>query len=1177
MVPIPPKALIRALVLGFFLSVGFPPAAAHAVCGDGIFDAGETCDDLNVAAGDGCDASCAIEAGFACVGEPSECGTLLSLDLVGGSGDSLVTRDELTDLEWLDVSETLGRSFDAVEASPTGPLANGWRAAESAEVCTLLGRYALAPAICPEPNEAVTPADIASFVHTLLGRTDGGTPADPSLDASFDDALTGSDGVFRGRALLELRSAGTSTASLISDDQVDPLVASPSASHLLVRVAGPCGDLDLNGAVEFADADALRTHLADPAGSSFGATEFDRCTVVGAQRPCDTRDVAAMLRALDPSVSERSLDQNCAAAIGATTCGDSSIEPGETCDDGLAVGGDGCSEFCEIEPGFECADEPSGCNLICSNGVLNGIETCDDTNLTPGDGCGADCQTEPGFSCSGEPSTCSFVCGDGIIDPNEPCDDGNLNSGDGCSNVCSLETGFNCSGEPSVCAETCGDGVVVGIETCDDGATTGGDGCDASCQVEAGFSCSGAPSSCVTTCGDSVIAGIEQCDDGNQSSFDGCSGTCSVEPGTTCTGQPSNCVFSCGNGALSGSEECDDSNLTPGDGCSATCRVESGFSCSGEPSTCTPLGCGDGLLQGAEVCDDGNTNPGDGCDDSCLIETGFVCNGEPSSCNTVCGDGIPAGLEACDDGNLIALDGCDDLCAVETDYTCYGAPSVCLNVSHSFAVNDAAVIAAGDFSFSRTVQAVIDSSGGTATTAVDFVQTFIDTFTVTSHTQPESGLEMPVDLRAGEAAMDPNDLLDPAADDGLVPVALFNRFDLAPADGSHCGEHRIVYARQGPGVGFPRLTVIFEAALPNPTPVLGLEGCRPVAEFWASLSDETAFPSAASRATALENFYYTGLPGFDAVVTHAAYGVPLGQVRADIFMTGLWQLREFRTFFAAGGEAILVAGTTASSPLVEYYDSNFDVTTAPGFAGVTDSVLFGTERTAFQTDLLDNRVSEVLGQELGAAPLTAFDLINRSSVSIPSRFWEFQVGSQPPFSDEPQTTSSVDLNNAIDAELTTLGVTELNAQHVLNRIGAMTCGGCHEFSVDRVIGKTEAGLDVLWPESNQFTHVDEQGELSPALTDFFLPFRRDIMGGFLATPSGGSSTAPAALRLPLARTKLKATRAQRDFELALDDFYKCEDAGDMPRILEALDLMIDKVRWEDSVKPGAFYDIRRTH
>jgi hypothetical protein len=61
----------------------------------------------------------------------------------------------------------------------------------------------------------------------------------------------------------------------------------------------------------------------------------------------------------------------------------------------------------------------------------------------------------------------------------------------------------------------------------------------------------------------------------------------------------------------------------------------------------------------------------------------------------------------------------------------------------------------------------------------------------------------------------------------------------------------------------------FEAVLPNPQPELGLEGCRPVANFWASLSSE---PDAMARATRLESFYFTGLTGFSPVVSANNYG-----------------------------------------------------------------------------------------------------------------------------------------------------------------------------------------------------------------------------------------------------------------------------------------------------------------
>src|SRR3989449_2929772 len=61
----------------------------------------------------------------------------------------------------------------------------------------------------------------------------------------------------------------------------------------------------------------------------------------------------------------------------------------------------------------------------CGNGVVDPGEQCDDGNLVAGDGCSASCRLE--------------VCGNGILGPGEQCDDGNLVSGNGCSAGCRLE------------------------------------------------------------------------------------------------------------------------------------------------------------------------------------------------------------------------------------------------------------------------------------------------------------------------------------------------------------------------------------------------------------------------------------------------------------------------------------------------------------------------------------------------------------------------------------------------------------------------------------------------------------------------------------------------------------------------------------------------------------------
>jgi len=66
-------------------------AAAAPECGDGTVDEGEQCDDSNSRGRDGCSSSCEIEAGYACIGEPSICA--IPVEDTGGSGDTGVVED----------------------------------------------------------------------------------------------------------------------------------------------------------------------------------------------------------------------------------------------------------------------------------------------------------------------------------------------------------------------------------------------------------------------------------------------------------------------------------------------------------------------------------------------------------------------------------------------------------------------------------------------------------------------------------------------------------------------------------------------------------------------------------------------------------------------------------------------------------------------------------------------------------------------------------------------------------------------------------------------------------------------------------------------------------------------------------------------------------------------------
>ena len=108
-------------------------------------------------------------------------------------------------------------------------------------------------------------------------------------------------------------------------------------------------------------------------------------------------------------------------------CGDGRVDPGEVCDDGNTVSGDGCRADCKkIER--------------CGDGILDTGEVCDDGNTASGDGCRADCEKIE-------------VCGDGVLDAGEVCDDGNRVADDGCR--------ADCKG-----IEVCGDGLIDEGEVC---------------------------------------------------------------------------------------------------------------------------------------------------------------------------------------------------------------------------------------------------------------------------------------------------------------------------------------------------------------------------------------------------------------------------------------------------------------------------------------------------------------------------------------------------------------------------------------------------------------------------------------------------------------------------------------------------------------------------------------
>lgn len=78
-------------------------------------------------------------------------------------------------------------------------------------------------------------------------------------------------------------------------------------------------------------------------------------------------------------------------------CGDGVINGGEECD-GQDLGGLDCTDFGYVQPaGLACENciiDPDGCQAVCGNSTLEPGEGCDDGNTISGDGCTSDCFSE---------------------------------------------------------------------------------------------------------------------------------------------------------------------------------------------------------------------------------------------------------------------------------------------------------------------------------------------------------------------------------------------------------------------------------------------------------------------------------------------------------------------------------------------------------------------------------------------------------------------------------------------------------------------------------------------------------------------------------------------------------------------------------------------------------------
>lgn len=469
---------------------------------------------------------------------------------------------------------------------------------------------------------------------------------------------------------------------------------------------------------------------------------------------------------------------------------------------------------------------------------------------------------------------------------------------------------------------------------------------------------------------------------------------------------------------------------------------------------------------------------------------------------------------------------------------CIAPPAIStanVDMHRTLLVHDAATLNAGNFTLRRTLQKLADdvSASAPGVTPESIFQQFWDTqndaakaqLAANTHCSDNDGKlngfpwgRCP--RPEGEEAIAP---VASRLDNDYKPIAIVNRIDLAGAGWRNCGEHRIAYVKHPPGgIGGRFNYVIFEAILPNPKPGCR-SGCRDVIDFWLNLSTDS---SPASRAAKLENFLYTGLPGFRPVVHSSHYtsgvatsygGSGSGQIRTNQFLNGAnsgpapWTLREYKTLLSCAGGSCdydLMPIPVKMNPYLDLWSADVANGTAPAlpFANPYATPIVGA-------DLLAQQFQSELVAQITAGKLATNDLNNLNySVSLNLNAAASHANDDK-YIEPLLSSANASFRNAITAALASFP--GLTPKHIANRAVVQSCAGCHSPNdMTNASGDPNAlgpgGLQ--WPQAGLFAHVQGQPSttlnsqaefdpihfsgntngfpLSPALIESFLPHRR---------------------------------------------------------------------------------------
>ncbi len=339
--------------------------------------------------------------------------------------------------------------------------------------------------------------------------------------------------------------------------------------------------------------------------------------------------------------------------------------------------------------------------------------------------------------------------------------------------------------------------------------------------------------------------------------------------------------------------------------------------------------------------------------------------------------------------------------------------------------------------------------------------------------------------RTAEGGMAVGSLVSAPAMSGWTGLALVNRLDLAPADGSHCGEQRLIVGRTSAPT---RDFVIFEAQIPNPTPGDPC-GCEPLAQFWDNLSN---INSVATRQGELGLAFFFGHPtlaasGFGPFMAAQNFTIGTGQVRTNNFAQGPWTLRENK-LIGWNGIMFPIPFPNAANPHAPLLADSSPDPRAP----------------ACKQDFLNTIPSLLTNDPNLMAVNVSHQCLDGDS---PNNF------NQANYDTHVSSGTSPVFFGQIQAALTAAGSSLTPDELARRATFAGSCIGCHQ-EQQGPFSQT-LGQGVQAPASLGFVHVSEFGSedcgdgtqchpISNGLKNSFLPFRQGVMQGLINQCSGPS-------------------------------------------------------------------------